>query len=260
MKIPDETLMAFADDELDAASRADVEAAMRDDPSIARRVAEHRALRSRVQRAYAQELGEMPPERLIAAARGVATGRGVAPVVSLDAARAAATRTRSAAANRSLWRTGATIAATLALGIGLGAVVIRPANPVMFSRSGALVANAALAKALSERLANADGPADIVHVGSSFVDKSGEYCRTFSLTTTQAAAGLACRRGKEWQIQAWAEASEGAAPGATQNYQTASSPLPPELVKAVEERIAGEPLDQAGEAAALRQGWQGARP
>jgi hypothetical protein len=117
-----------------------------------------------------------------------------------------------------------------------------------------LVASAALARALSERLAGALEPAGIV-ISSSFVAKSGEYCRTFTLVRAQAAAGLACRRGAEWQIQAWAEASGGAASEVSPTYRTASSAMPPEVLRAVEDRIAGEPLDPAGEAAALRQGW-----
>jgi len=52
MTISDEILMAYADGELDAAARAAVESAMREDPQIEKRVAAHRALRRRVQAAY----------------------------------------------------------------------------------------------------------------------------------------------------------------------------------------------------------------
>jgi anti-sigma factor RsiW len=69
----DETLMAFADGELDATTRAAVDAAMREDPEVAKRVAQHRALRAKLQLAYASELDEAPPERLLAAARAAAT-------------------------------------------------------------------------------------------------------------------------------------------------------------------------------------------
>jgi anti-sigma factor RsiW len=56
MSIPDETLMAFADGELDPVTRDAVESAIREDPHLQLKVAEHRALRQRVESAYAAEL------------------------------------------------------------------------------------------------------------------------------------------------------------------------------------------------------------
>jgi len=49
MSIPDETLMAFADGELDPVTRDAVESAIREDPHLQLKVAEHRALRQRVE-------------------------------------------------------------------------------------------------------------------------------------------------------------------------------------------------------------------
>ena len=56
MKFSQEDLMAYADGELDAETRAAVEAAMAEDPSIAAEVARHRALRDRVHGAFAGTL------------------------------------------------------------------------------------------------------------------------------------------------------------------------------------------------------------
>ena len=54
MSIPEELLMAYADGELDgaehAAERAQVEAAMKADPAVARRVEGIKALRTQAQR------------------------------------------------------------------------------------------------------------------------------------------------------------------------------------------------------------------
>ena len=69
MTISDETLMAYADGELDSAARASVEAAMQEDPEIGRRVARHRALREAMQGAFSTVLNEPVPDRLIQAAR-----------------------------------------------------------------------------------------------------------------------------------------------------------------------------------------------
>ena len=89
MTISDETLMAYADGEVDAATGAIVEAAMQDDPTIRARIAEHRALRSTVRAAFSGVLDEAVPQRLIDAARG--RGAAVAGnVVNLAQTRSAA--------------------------------------------------------------------------------------------------------------------------------------------------------------------------
>jgi anti-sigma factor RsiW len=73
VSISDEDLMAYADGELDTKTRAQVEEAMAADPQIARRVAEHKALRHRLRSSYDKVLDEPVPDRLVAAARGRAS-------------------------------------------------------------------------------------------------------------------------------------------------------------------------------------------
>ncbi len=69
MKFDDETLMAYADGELDAAQRAQIDAAIAQDPGLALRVQEHKALRARMTGAFSRVLDQPIPERLEAAAR-----------------------------------------------------------------------------------------------------------------------------------------------------------------------------------------------
>ena len=69
MNIDDQTLMAYADDELDAATRAQVEAALARDPALAARVEEHRALRAELNAAFDPVLDEPVPDRLLAAVK-----------------------------------------------------------------------------------------------------------------------------------------------------------------------------------------------
>ena len=69
MTFSDQTLSAYADGELDAATGAALEAAMATDPELARRVERQRALRARVQDAFAPVLAEPVPERLLARLR-----------------------------------------------------------------------------------------------------------------------------------------------------------------------------------------------
>ena len=70
MNYDDDTLMAFADGELDAAKRAEITAAMEKDAELARRIAHHRELRARVAGAFSPVLDQPVPDRLVNAARG----------------------------------------------------------------------------------------------------------------------------------------------------------------------------------------------
>jgi NAD/NADP transhydrogenase alpha subunit len=253
MTISDETLMAYADGELDAAARAAVELAMREDPQIEKRVAAHRTLRRKVQAAYSAELSESIPERLLTAARAATSTHG-SKVVNLLHARAAMERSRSRA--RPLptqWRTAGTIAASVIAGVGLGFFMWgHTESPLVRSAGGALVARGQLAKALSNQLAADQSRSSAVQIGVSFRAKSGDYCRTFALSGAVSPSGLACRHGEQWQVQALTQ-EPGTVSGS--DYRTAGSAMSATILKSVEGQIAGEPLDQAGERAARQRDW-----
>ncbi len=251
MTISNETLMAYADGELDAAAREAVESAMREDPQIEKCLSQHRALRERVQAAYSAELSEGIPQRLLTAAKGVASPRE-SKVVNLQDARAAIGRTAPRPL-RPQWRTAATIAASVIVGVGLGFFMWgRTESPLMRTADGALVARGQLARVLSYQLAAEQSPSSAVQIGLSFLAKSGEYCRTFALSGAVSPSGLACRHGTEWQVQALTQAPDT---GGHSEYRTAGSAMSAIFLKSIEGLIAGEPLDQAGEKAARQRGW-----
>ncbi len=163
MTISEETLMAYADGELDAATRASVEAAMQQDPDIGKRVARHRALREKMQGAFSAVLQEQVPDRLIQAARGhpakppTETAARQGTVMDLSVARVAAQRKNLAVPLR--WQPAA-IAASLLLGLGLGFLAWHEPNTLIRpGAGGGLVAGAALAEALSIQLSD-DRPAN----------------------------------------------------------------------------------------------------
>jgi hypothetical protein len=256
MTVSDETLMAYADGEVDAATRAIIEAAMREDPEVRRRIAEHRALREAVQGSFSAVLDEPVPQRLIDAARGQGTARGqsAAPAGNVvDLARA-----RRAAADQSIsgWRSRrpAAMAASLLVGVALGYLGLHSANPlVKTNASGELLAGTVLAQALSNQLSEDRSPGLVAIIGLSFRAKTGDYCRTFSLAGTHSGSGLACREGDGWKIKVLAQSPPAAANSS--NFRPAASADSPAVRAAVEESIDGEPLDRAGEIAARRQGW-----
>jgi anti-sigma factor RsiW len=249
MTFSDETLMAFADGELDSATRAAVEEAMREDPGIERRVAQHRAMREKVRLAYAAELDEVPPQRLLAAARQIP------PAVHTTAVHTTAGPARKAAP-RFRWQPAMSMAASLLIGVGLGYFVQRHSSAILVENAGGLVASGVLAKALSNQLSSERTPSAPVQIGLTFMAKSRDYCRTFTMAAAASSAGVACRRPDGWQVQVLAQAPGGAAGDeSAATYRTAGSALSPVILDAVQQQIAGEPLDQNAEIAARQQGW-----
>lgn len=245
MNFSDETLMAYADGELDEAQRSAVERAMRTDPQVAAAVERHRTLRAKVFGAYAGVLDEPVPERL-------RPGTAPAPsVVSLDAVRQARRQAAAAPAapRRPAWMQWGAIAASLVVGVLAGATLLDGGDNAWVSADahGRLVAGDALASALSDQLASAQaqGP---VRIGASFATKDGSYCRSFQL---QGSAGLACREGGDWRIPVF---REGAA--AQSEYRQAASEMPAAVLEAIDERIEGAALDAAAERAARERGWK----
>jgi hypothetical protein len=255
MSIPDETLMAFADGELDAAARAAVETALREDPELAKRVARHVALRQRLHDAYASELAEAVPQRLLDAAKRAPVQAN--KVVNLQEIRDAKARDASVSRPQRAggWRAAAAIAASVVIGFGLGYANRdrgQTETPLARGDDGALIAGGVLAKALSTQLAAQQDEALPVYIGVSFLAKNGEYCRTFSMTGTVSPQGLACRHGERWRIETLGQSDEVSRPG----YRAASTGLAPETLRAIEDRIEGEALDARGEKQALQKDWR----
>ena len=250
MKFTDETLMAFADGELDAATRHDIELAMRVDPVLAAKVQQHILLRRDVFRAYARVLDEPVPQRLRQAASSP-------KVVSLDSVRAARRPVVVETPRRWSWPEWGAIAATLAVGVLAGTLGLRGVQgETTFASAGSnggLTARGKLDTALTRQLASAP-PADAgVTIGVSFVAKDGQYCRSFAIGT---AAGLACRSGGQWTIPVLVEAGGGGGgAGAAGSYRQAGSAMPPAVLDAMDARAIGPSLDAKAEQAAEQRGW-----
>lgn len=236
MNYSDEVLMAYARGQLDQPLRAEVERAMRADPALAARVARHRAVRARAYQTYGAMLDDDPPPP----ARVPANGK----VVQLDAVRAA----RQQAAQpppgkrRWSWRQWAVLAAALAIGAfeGVFAYSLMQGESGLAAvepKGGALVAQGNLAQALGRQLSGSEGN---VLIGQSFLAKDGSYCRSFVMG---GAGGLACKTGERWHIAVLAETTQTGGMPRTVNDEIA-------------QRIAGAPLDEAGERAALARGWK----
>jgi anti-sigma factor RsiW len=248
----DETLMAYVDGELDELLSAEISSGMERDPALARRVEQHRALRAKLAGAYATVLDQPVPERLLAAAGGAA-----APMPAAPRGRAEVLQFPSRAVPAETRRWGArewtALAASLVLGMLLSWQFLAPSQRSMVVASnGALVARGALARALDSQLASTQRPGDPVQIGLTFRSRDGSYCRSFTLTRA-ATAGLACRASGEWHLPVTA-----AVTASGDGVRQAGSP-PPEVLSAIEARIAGDALDAAGEEDARLGGWDAGR-
>lgn len=257
MSFSDETLMAYADGELDAATRRAVEDAMRKDAVIARRVARHKALRRNVFASYAPLTEEAVQRRL-------AQPRRPATVVQLDAVRASRAASQHAAKKAERprpwsWREWGALAAVLALGVAAGKFGLASWQAddeppgLVASRDSGLSAQGRLATAL-ERQLGAAPPSANVRVGVSFVALDGVYCRSFTAAERGLdMAGLACKIGVDWQLPMVVQSARPVQQGA---YRAAPLQMPAAVQEAIDQRMAGPALDARAEQEALQKGWQ----
>ena len=245
MNLSEETLMAYVDGELDDSARKQVEVAIAEDPQVARRVAKHQALRGRLRSSFATVLDEPVPQRLVSLVRAAATVPGPPQVLQFR---------RKPAVQRP-WLQWSSLAASFVLGALVWQFAGRQylSGPITENR-GQLVASGALAQALTGQLAAQQDASSATQIGFSFRSKRGDYCRTFLLRAAPSAAGLACRQNNQWAVQVLAHAD--APMQSSDQYRQAASSLPPAVLRAVDDSIAGEPLDSAAETQARAAGWQ----
>jgi hypothetical protein len=246
VKYDDETLMAFADGELDEKLRAEITAAIEKDPELARRVAEYFALRNEVAGAYSGVMDQEVPERLRAAARGgrAAPARATGNVVQFPSK---STRTPAPRWSAREWTA---MAASLVLGGLLSWQFALRHGGDIATQGGSLVARGALAEALSTQLASNQSPDAAIRIGLTFKSGDGAYCRSFYSKASHT-AGLACRNGEAWQLPVTSSAGNQSG-----ENRPASGLDDPALLQAIEARMKGEALDAQGESAAMTGGWK----
>lgn len=225
----DEMLMAYADGEIDVLAAKRIERAIAADPSLADKIAAHRALRVQLSAAFAPVLDEPVPPRLSA-------------MISANVVAFAPQAVRTPPPRR--WLSGLAVAASLVAGLGLGAQWQTSTSPVSATASG-LVASGNLARQLDTQLASTAGGTRIL---ASFRDNGGRYCRVFA---AQLLDGIACKGSQGWQLR---QTNSSATPQDATYRQAASDDAA--LMAAAQEMIKGEPLDEAGEKRARAAGWR----
>lgn len=244
----DETLMAFADGELDDDAMARVEAAIDDDPALAERIALFMESRELAESVFERQLSQpVPPalqaavERMIAAPAAPST---VMPFQRKRSAPVAANENRRGFARYAM----AAAASVAIVAAGLAGYMAGQGSAPAGSAQVALIDVPGLGDAL---LTTASGETtDIAGAGtltavSTFTDGADRVCREFELASEQAFVGVACRTSDDWQL-AFAMGT-GSPDGA--GYQPASSlDTLDAYLTGIE---AGAPLSLEDEAAAL---------
>lgn len=241
MNITDELLMAYADGEVDDATRDQIERALAADASLRAKVEQHRALRKQLSAAFDPVLSEPVPDRL----KNLAAGGASNTVADLSQAREAR-RTRFLQ-QPTAWMS---LAASVVLGVAIGFFGLGERGAMIVTGANGLVASGGLADALAKNL-SADSNSAGVHIGISFLAKSGEYCRSFAVTEG-AFAGFACRDQDAWRIRMLAPARVSE----TGDFRTASSAMPESVLNEIGEVMQGEALDADEEAKARDRGWR----
>lgn len=235
----DETLMRRIDGEMPVAERDRIDAAAASDADLAARLAALRTTGAAARAAFParSDARDADLARLIMAS-------GAAPTNS---------------AGWKLWLgqafapRSAVVWGGLAMAAFVAGLLIAPSlngSTGFALTSDGAVADAGLVRVLDTGLA-ADG-ADVQgrSIGLTFRNAEGRWCRTFT-ATQDSVAGLVCRQGEDWRLQALAPAE---ALGG--EIRTASSNTPAVVLAAVDANIAGDAADIAAERRARDDGWR----
>lgn len=238
----DEILMRRVDGELTPEARAAIDAAAAADPALARRLEQLRGLRTLAREAFPAAPDPRDAELARMIMGGTARSRPGAGRLA-DAVRAA-----FAPRHAPVW--GAVAAASFVLGLSIGWLgQDRTVNGFTVAADGAL-ADTGLVRVLDRGLAADGADADGRAVGLTFRDHTGRWCRTFR-SGDAGVAGLACRGGDAWRLEALAPFQPSGG-----EVRTASADTPPTVLAAVDALIADESLDADAEARARDAGWR----
>ena len=242
--IDDDTLQAYVDGELDATARARVDAALVQDDVLARRVRQARALRAQLRAAFDPVLDELVPARLSA----LLQPRAVPTVAPLEGGRGEPAARRRAP--RRWLLPGAALASSVALlAVGLW---WHAGNELVRMRNGEPYAAGVLGRALDQSLASEPDAHATVAIGLTFRAANGYICRSFTVRTPPARAGLACHAAAGWALPVLVPA----APPEGGELRQAASGLPPAVQAVIDARLRGEVFDAQQERAARAAGWR----
>jgi len=247
MTITPEQLAAFADGELPEAEAQTIAQIVEQDADLARKVAQHRALREQLAAHFAPIMDAPIPERLTAAL--TAPQGQVIDLAIARKERASRVSVDAVDQRQGTWRRWAWIAApALAASLVLAVVLPKLDNQESPSANGPGYASGQLAEALANQLsADTSGTAP-TRILLSFRDSTGTYCRAFA---SKAQSGIACRDDRGWQLRKVL----GAAAIKSSDYRQAGS-ADAALMTMAQEMAPDGAFDAAQEQDAKAHGWR----
>ena len=209
-EVSDEMLMAYADDELDAAARSDLEAVLAGRPDLVARVKMFERTRIGVQPPFDDILNEPVPAELIAGIRSAPIGgSNVEPLRPRPSVSPASSGMSS---QPSVWRYTA-IAASIGLLVGCASGWYAGASTKPSPSAGAPVADAGIRALGSVRTAletGSSGVATVIKSGeaderitpvATFRSKDQRFCRHYVIDSGSKNEGVACRSASgAWDI------------------------------------------------------------
>jgi hypothetical protein len=234
----DNNLSAFLDGELDATQLIEIRSRAERDLAINAKLERMRKTDDLVRAAFDTPMQEGVPDRFTAA-----IDKGLAPIADPALSRPVAVNDNA----KWWWSTGGAVAASLALGLLLGSQTLqnRDSEAALFialnSTPSATTTSLESGQKLTPQL--------------SFARIGGGYCRSFTLSRADTSkAGLACKAGGRWSIEALIPAK--AAGSADLGYVTAEGPALPGLDEIISELRTGDPLEKVAEGAMIARGWE----
>jgi hypothetical protein len=247
LDITNELLVAYVDDELDAAQRTMVNAALKGDAALQRRAEEMRLSRDLLREAFPLQSPERVPGRLDAAAERLA---------------AACTRQSRRARHDFSLRPKYAVGAALAV-CAVAAAAYFAWQPV--KRTPQIVTALAQIDPGNplHTLLESTPSAQVVEVPEegatlrailTFRANDGRFCREFEiLASARASTGIACREKGQWHTEV---RSSAAAALTSSNYYTPAAGFDdPAIAAMVDKLMQGEPLGVEEEAQVLAAHW-----
>jgi hypothetical protein len=253
LEITDELLVAYVDDELDAAQRDMVSSALAGNPSLCRRVEEMRLSRDLLREAFPLRPDASIPAPIEAAANRLA--EACAPRAS-----------RRRLSFRFGYRKKYAVAAVLVLGVAASAGFLawRSASE---SNGGPVTAlmrispdtplHGLLESTPSAEVINVPAQDAAMRAVLTFRAKDGRFCREFEiLASAGGSTGIACREDGSWHAEVMLSAE--VAPPDSNYYTPAGNAQSDEsaVAEVVERLMEGDPLGAQQEARVLASGWQ----
>lgn len=236
MKISDQQLSAFIDNELSASEAEAVRSAIAEDETLCDRLAALSMVDHYVKQAAEEATRQPMPDRITALFEEPAE-QPSSKVVAFPAG-----------ARRHRVFSGLALAASVAL-IALVGVKIAPVGESNANDQWAAVSDV-LDTQLSGGVYQAGG--QVVRPQLAFYNHQGQFCRQLERETSgNREALIACKTNDQWQIKAQQPIEADATNGG--EYQTASAGKP--LTSKLDEMIEGAPLNRTQEQQAIENQW-----